>query len=327
MTMTNEEWRGHQFYEFDPLAEEIQPALLNSEDIKKYIDRDCLIENINFDPDCLKPASYEMKLLGKLYDWSTTKDGRMQPRCREVCDGDKVELNRNSITYLWMKEKLLLPEYIAARFNLHIRYVHKGILLGTGPLVDPGFSGNLLIPLHNLTDNIYILKGGEGVIWIEFTKVSKNEFWLNNELERPRYLKKFPKTKDLYDPDQYFNKSRVTATGGVQSAFQRVLEMARVETRKIRHLRNIGLIGIIAAFFGIIGVYWTGYSFISQIVAMKTETKREQVDWQFDTQNRTIENIQRQILELHRLMNELRKNQDGLDTVNDTHVTPPTQMD
>ena len=151
--MTNEEWRNHKNYKFDP-CKDIQPALLNSADIKRYVDEGCLIENENFDPERrLKTASYEMRLLGELYYWDSRDNGKLEQHCEEVCDGKRIILPRNSITYLWTKEKLLLPEYIAARFNLHIRYVHKGILLGTGPLVDPGFFGNLLIPLHNLTDN------------------------------------------------------------------------------------------------------------------------------------------------------------------------------
>ena len=137
--MTNEEWRNHEFYTFDPFAEEIQPALLNSADIKKYVDKDCLIERDAFDDKRLKTASYEMRFLGELHSWDMKKDGTLDPRCMKIRCGDAVKLPGNSITYLWMEEKLLLPEYIAARFNLHIRHVHKGILLGTGPMVDPGF--------------------------------------------------------------------------------------------------------------------------------------------------------------------------------------------
>ena len=53
---------------------------------------------------------------------------------------------------------------------------------GTGPptfdpLVDPGFEGKLLIPIHNLTNNTYYFKGGDGFIWIEFTKISPNKIW------------------------------------------------------------------------------------------------------------------------------------------------------
>ena len=95
--MTNEEWRNHICYKFDPFAKEIQPALLNSADIKKYANKGCLIEN--FDPDHLKLASYKMRFLGKLYYWKRN-DGRLKKHCTEVCYGDNVILPRNSITYL-----------------------------------------------------------------------------------------------------------------------------------------------------------------------------------------------------------------------------------
>ncbi len=65
-----------------------------------------------------------------------------------------------------------LPDYIALRFNLRITHVYRGLLLGTGPLIDPGFRGRLSLPLHNLTTNKYRLTGGEGLIWVEFTKLS-----------------------------------------------------------------------------------------------------------------------------------------------------------
>lgn len=332
--MTSEEWRNHPHYEFDPLAEEIEPALLNSVDIKRYVDKGCLIEKANFSPCRLKTASYEMRLLGRLYDWNTTREGRLEPRCREICSNGDVELPRNSITYLWMKERLFLPEYIAARFNLHIRHVHRGILLGTGPLVDPGFCGSLLIPLHNLTDNNYTLKGGEGVIWIEFTKLSKNEFWLKEdkeEEERPDYLKSLSMEKDQDDPEKYFTKSGVTKAGGVQSAFRRVLDMARAETRKIRRFRNIGFGAIIVAFIttilGIMGVLFTGHQFISRIVDMTIETKDEQMALVLDKHEREIEMLHEQIEALHRSMDEIRRNWNEVDAAEDTRARPSARTE
>ena len=65
-----------------------------------------------------------------------------------------------------------MPDFIALRFNLQIQHVHRGLLLGTGPLVDPGFWGKLCIPLHNLTDQDYEIPKEEGLIWLEFTKTT-----------------------------------------------------------------------------------------------------------------------------------------------------------
>lgn len=261
--MTSKEWRKHRCYEFDPFAKTIQPALLNSADIKKYVGEGCLVKD--FDPCRLKPASYEMKFLGKLYDWEETKeadDRMLKLRCRDICVDRDITLYRNSIAYLWMKEELFLPDYIAARFNLHISYIHKGILLGTGPMIDPGFSGNLLIPLHNLTNNDYVLKGGDGIIWIEFTKVSKNNFWNNQGGCRPADLVLFPDKKDIATAEEYLRKSDVSIKGGVQSAFKKDLDNAVKNSRNAhkesKRIRNIGwlalAIGVIALVIPMFGM-------------------------------------------------------------------------
>ena len=223
-----------------------------------------------------------MRFLGELYDWRTTSDGKLKQRRRNVCEGDIVELPRNSVTYLWMKEKFLLPEYIAARFNLHIRHVHKGILLGTGPLVDPGFFGSLLVPLHNLTDNDYELEGGDGFIWVEFTKLSRHEFWSNNNLDRPSCLKSFPSGKDLGNPDLYFRKSGVSEEGGVQSAFkgaleqtQSVAEAARKETERFRNIWTwAGVVGGITIAIGVGSVILEGISLVNQVASSQAEIHR-----------------------------------------------------
>ena len=85
---------------------------------------------------------------------------KSQVRCTEMNEHvQKVELNLkekldgfdlapNSIAFVALEPCFRIPEYMALRFNLKIKHIYKGLLLGTGPLVDPGFSGKLFIPLH-----------------------------------------------------------------------------------------------------------------------------------------------------------------------------------
>ena len=314
MTMTSEEWRSHNFYEFDPFFQQIDPSLLNSMDIKNYIDKGCLIEESDFDIQRLKTASYEMRFLGRLYDWVISPSGKMQKRCREVCDGVEIELPANSITYLWMKEKILLPEYIAARFNLHIAHVHKGILLGTGPLIDPGFFGSLLIPLHNLTDNEYKLKGGDGVIWVEFTKVSRNAFWSRSEKnQRPHYLRPFPVSKHLDNPDRYIEKSGITKAGGVQSAFKGALDQARNSAegaqRKVKSLRKLGVLGLLIGILAILGsigsLVYSGYHFISRTITLAQDSHNRLTDTSIRSNKEKIEYLEKKIYYLENKINNI----------------------
>ena len=278
MTTYGAKWAKHRFYRQDPLPC-IEPALLNSLDIGRYVEKGCLLDKERFDPELLKPASYEIRLLGKLYWWEE-EEGRLEKRCRLIVEGDCVKLGRNSISYLWIEERLRLPEYIAARFNLRISDVHKGLLLGTGPLIDPGFGGQILIPLHNLTDNNYFLRGGEGIIWVEFTKVSQNCFWLgeNEEADRPKGLVKFPSDKVTDDPDDYLNKAG--AARGVQSAYKGALvstrraagaaksaaEAAKTRAERIqRFITGIGIGGLIAVIVGVAGLWFSALDISGQV--------------------------------------------------------------
>ncbi|MDD2465736.1 MAG: hypothetical protein PHI97_17190 [Desulfobulbus sp.] len=167
------------YRDLDPFPD-IDSALLNAADIADYVAKTGMI--FPFDLKSLGPASYEMVLGGETLYWDDK-----EKKCGDsiLQNNAPLILGKNSITYVSVRETFRLPHYIAVRFNLRVRHVHRGLLLGTGPLVDPGFQGKLMIPIHNLTDNEYIINEGEDLISVEFTKVSKNSIFLpKNELER-----------------------------------------------------------------------------------------------------------------------------------------------
>jgi deoxycytidine triphosphate deaminase len=166
------EKRFKQFEACDPFPN-TPPALLNSADIVDYVLATGMI--CPFESASLKPASYEIKLLGRCIYWD--EDGTEQDLM--IAEGVEFCLKPNSIAFVTLEPMFRLPDYIALRFNLKITHIYRGLLLGTGPLVDPGFKGYLSIPLHNLTSNDYKFVGGEGLIWMEFTKLSPHKSWHN----------------------------------------------------------------------------------------------------------------------------------------------------
>ena len=332
--MEIESWREHTYYHFDPFAAEIEPALLNSVDIRQYVDKGCLIEKDDFDESRLKTASYELRFLGELYHWESTPKG-LQRRCTPIVRDEWVKIERNSISYLWTKERLLLPEYIAARFNLHIRHVHRGILLGTGPLVDAGFGGSILIPLHNLTDRPYELRGGEGVVWVEFTKLSTSGFWtrLGND-DRPDRLKEFPRDKVFNDASSYFEKAGVMGSGGVQSAFKGALnraedeakqakeeaEQAKSEALKLRKWNWIGAaVGVLTVVVTVVGSSWAAFAIVDASVDRVQEANHRLIKEQ-------VENLEERILRVEGAVASQRAS-DGIDSTGGPAVVVPSESD
>ena len=147
------EKRFQAFSSKDPYPQ-IAPALLNSADILKYVISTGMI--YPFDYSKLEGASYDVKLAGKVVYWDEKGNKIVKNIVENPIKEDEVQdfiLQKNSIAFVTLEPIFRIPDYIALRFNLKISHIYKGLLLGTGPLVDPGFVGRLSIPLHNLTAN------------------------------------------------------------------------------------------------------------------------------------------------------------------------------
>jgi deoxycytidine triphosphate deaminase len=136
--------RYEQTRSLDPFPD-IPPALLNSADVEDYVRSTGMI--FPFARDRLKASSYRVSIGDRCIYWD--KNGNDYDLF--LREGEHFTLEQNSIAFVTTRERFRLPLYIGARFNLRIKNVHRGLLVGTGPLVDPGFSGRLLVPLHNLT--------------------------------------------------------------------------------------------------------------------------------------------------------------------------------
>ncbi|SRR6266478_2242615 len=143
---------------------EADRGILLSNQIDQFCRENLLISK-DYKQENLRPASYTLRIGDPYID----ADGRK----RTLSDReDTILFKKNSIIFVSTKEELDLPYYIIARFNLRVNWVYEGILLGTGPQVDPGFSGVLSCPLYNLTDRDIIIRRGENFATIDFEKTT-----------------------------------------------------------------------------------------------------------------------------------------------------------
>ena len=168
----------------DPF-DDVKPALLNNVDILRYVRQTGMLHPLDIDVEPrskeVKPASIGIRMIGRVVYWDE-KNRRHDfelLRAHDAAGPDKrvptrnrFALAPNSIAFVTLEPYFRLPSYIAVRFNLTIRDVYRGLLLGTGPIVDPGYHGYLSFPLHNLTANTYHFEAGEVMVWVEFTKIS-----------------------------------------------------------------------------------------------------------------------------------------------------------
>jgi deoxycytidine triphosphate deaminase len=194
--------RSQKYRKLDPFPH-IPRALLSSEHIKAYVRETGMIHPFDHGTESLKSASYEVRAGGRFIYWDANGKKIDEP----IRPNGTFTLPANSIGYIQIDCTFLLPEYIAVRFNLRITHVHRGLLLGTGPLVDPGFNGSLLVPLHNLTSDNYTIRGDEGLIWMEFTKTSHMAPQIRLTSAPEDKINEFPPAKSDKSPEYYFDRA------------------------------------------------------------------------------------------------------------------------
>lgn len=250
--------RYNQTRFLDPL-QCIDHALLNRVDIARYVEKTAMI--FRFDPSKLKSASYEAQLGDEVLYWDD--DGNRR-HLTGLSRHQTVPLRRNSITYVGLNVAFRLPIYIAVRFNLTITHVHRGLLLGTGPIVDPGYTGRLMIPIHNLTTNDYVLMPGDDLVAIEFTKISSNPRWLSPSEQHAKQMKEDvledALLRNVKPPNKSFEmfvqEALPAGTDSIQSSLGQVIGNAERRLREIRQaLYSISLGAIFAIAFGVVTVY------------------------------------------------------------------------
>ncbi|MDE2498564.1 MAG: hypothetical protein KGL56_00100 [Alphaproteobacteria bacterium] len=294
--------RANAHIDNDPFPD-IPAALLNSADIEDYVAQIGMIHP--FRQDWLKPASYSVCVGEKIIFWEGTGDGHefRDIPVKSLEPGEAFTIPKNSLVFVQTEEAFLLPFYMAARFNLQISLVHKGLLLGTGPLVDPGFRGELLVPLHNLTENDYALCRGDDFIWVEFTKVSPNPAWATTSdawkktyhlvgryrpFDRERHGtrgERWPSPEDYIrralrsenvklSPHRSIRNSLPTEVKEVLTGVSRAETLANSAYSGVKDLRRDATIGTIAAIgLAILGLY---FGFVAPIMETTRQATKAQ---------------------------------------------------
>jgi deoxycytidine triphosphate deaminase len=165
-------------------------GVLTSEHIRLYHERVGRMIR-PFDSGLLKTASYELTLgTFHLVEGEDRQLTISEPHLR---------LPPNSLSFVSMQQVLLMPHYLVGRFDLAIHFIYQGLLLGTGPQVDPGFQGALGCPLHNISNREIVIDLGESFAKIDFAKtvprpIEVREEWakLGTERELARWFEDEP---------------------------------------------------------------------------------------------------------------------------------------
>jgi deoxycytidine triphosphate deaminase len=277
----------------------IAPALLNSADISDYVAATGML--CPFLPKKLKSASYEIAFQGKCVYW----DEEGNKRVLLIEPGQEFLLKRNSIAFVTLEPVFRIPDYIALRFNLKITHIYRGILLGTGPLVDPGFIGKLSVPLHNLTNNDYTLIGGDDLIWMEFTKISTHARWASQEklANQEGLYHPFPPEKNLPDVEFYLRKAdpHRPIRSSIPEVSRKAIEGAQEAKSAVVFFTGLSIFAVLTIGVALINYFSTNSSYLRD-----AQQKVSAVSYQQEEERRRYEKLQSDLNNLNSQLQDLK---------------------
>lgn len=325
----------------------IPNTLLNSQDITRAVEATGLISPYFIGGDRyarLKKAAYEGRIGDVAYKFESENSPK---RCFDRAHDEYLLVPKNSIIFVECDLDFRLPDFIALRFNLQIQHVHRGLLLGTGPLIDPGFWGKLCIPLHNLTDEDYKIPKDVGLIWIEFTKTTLAAD--EQDPARPPHQGANSAIRGKWDIVEFLNKAanqyyhhKVPIRSSLPTMFEEANSKveksaadAAAAAKSAEGLRTLNMIALVAAAVALVSlvlaglVYMTNLSGRNEDIAVKLradteETRQVLRDHVVDVDRyegqpaearaalpglrRRVEAQDREIVELRRQIEGLRRN-------------------
>ncbi len=184
-------------------------GVLLSDEIEHYVNKCKLIDP--FEKENLKPAAYELRVG---YEYSM--GGRIKKLSPETGDSF-IRVPPFHVVVIKTMERVNLPRFLIARWNIRVRKAYEGLLWVGGPQVDPGYVGYLSCPIYNLSNKDVLLTCGEAIAVIDFVKTTP---FKKKEIPSDKGCKEYPRPPSRVLFEEYLPQTLQSAL--VTEAVERV---------------------------------------------------------------------------------------------------------
>jgi len=138
-------------------------GILPYQHILELIEQDGIIQNAS--TDCISSASYELRV------GSFRIPGDKE--ATSLADSEIIAMAPHSFLLIGTIETVNLPAHLRGLLYLRSTYARRGFTPWFQGLVDPGYAGGLTIILHNLTNQLVPIVGGERICHFEVTALAE----------------------------------------------------------------------------------------------------------------------------------------------------------
>jgi len=121
----------------------------------------------NFSEDSLQPASYDMRL-GEEAITSSQRE-KINPAQKGL-----LTIPSGDFALVCTHEGIKLSARVAGHIGLRSHYARKGLVLLSGPQIDPGFEGVLVLGLNNVSPRDVVIPYKERFCTVEFHQLHED---------------------------------------------------------------------------------------------------------------------------------------------------------
>ena len=157
-------------------------ALLSDTEIKQAIERKEIKINPFDESECLQPASYDIRVGDRAIITKSLSLEELEKLKSKVGEGTVKELHvdeEGSISIppsgfglVTTLEKIELSPSYAGHIGMRSYYTRKGLVLLSGLQIDPGFEGNLVLGVCNLSPRTVTIVYKDMISTIEFHRLN-----------------------------------------------------------------------------------------------------------------------------------------------------------
>lgn len=135
--------------------------VLSDVDIQKFMSSgDVKITNFSGD---IEPASYDLRV---------GSNGILSDGIIDISKKRCIKIPRGSTAVIYPCEEIKLSNKVAARYGLRSKFARRGLILLSGPQIDPGFEGILSVTVFNAGTDYVRIDHLEKFATIEFMELS-----------------------------------------------------------------------------------------------------------------------------------------------------------
>ena len=119
-----------------------------------------------FDDAQVQGATYDLRV-GEFGATTTTR------RKMNIKNDGAITFSPGDFGIVTVLEEIKMGDQYVGRFGLRSKYARKGLIATTGPQIDPGFRGRLIIGITNLTPRAVSLPYKDDFVSVEFHKLEE----------------------------------------------------------------------------------------------------------------------------------------------------------